>query len=47
MVANYQNAERTLAEGFARYRAFGGTASKPESVAPEANPCRGHEDKGS
>lgn len=44
-VANYRNAERTLAEGFARYKALGGTASKPESVSPAANPCREHEDK--
>jgi hypothetical protein len=44
-LANYQNAERSLAEGFARYKALGGVASKPESVTPAPNPCREHEDK--
>ena len=43
--ANYRNAERTLAERFAQYKALGGAASKPESVTPAANPCRELEDK--
>ena len=42
---NYRNAERTLAEHFARYSAFGGTASTPEAVVPAADPCRDHAEK--
>ena len=44
-VDNYKNAERTLAESFARYRAFGGTASTPEAVVTAADPCRDHAEK--
>ena len=44
-VENYKNAERLLAEHFARYRALGGTASTPEAVVRAPDPCRDQDEK--